>query len=217
MLVVTALLDQGFFRHRLGGAVAALQQADRGKARVQSRRFGEIGLEVHQGVFGFGIVEQRLRQRRVGRWIGQCDHGAQRVLELPNALFSVCAHRDDGDAQLFVQLRYVYADALFGGLVHQVDAEEHAGRRLHHLERQPYAAFQRRRVGNDDGRVNRLEGDEVARQLFLGAVAFHRAHAGQVDQTIFRAAMGKAAARHVHRFAGPIPRLLMQKWLIRFN
>ena len=210
VLVAAPPFEQALFRHRFGRAVAALQQTDRREARVQLGRAGQVGREKHQRVLGLAVVAQDVGQGFVGGRGGQRDRLAQRLLELRDAPFPIGAHRDDGDAELLAQLRYVDVDALLCGLVHQVDAEEYAGRRFHDLERQADAALQGGRVGDDDGRVDALEGDEVARQLFLRAVAFHRAHAGQIDDAVFRAAVREASARHLHRLAGPVSCVLIQ-------
>ena len=138
------------------------------------------------------------------------DRLAERRQEAVQALAAPDRRAHHGDPQGILQCGQVHFNALFPGLVQEIDAQHHRVGARHHLQNQVEIPLQAGGVGYHQGGVGLAGTDEVPGDLLLGALGKEGIGAGEVHQGIGLPAVCKAATGGGNGLARPVARVLVE-------
>ena len=138
------------------------------------------------------------------------QHVADRLPQAGDRIRVACARADDRDAKEGLQRVQVDADPLLFGLIHQIDADDHARPALHQLDGKRQAPRQTGRVADGDQTGVRMRAQVVRGDMLLLRAGREGIGPRQVGDGITHGGVGVVSLRDRDGLARPVAGVLVQ-------
>ena len=138
------------------------------------------------------------------------QHVADRLPQAGDGVRVACARADDGDAKEGLQRVQIDADLLLLGLIHQIDADDHARPALHQLDGKRQAPRQAGRITDGDQTGIRMCAQIVRGDMLLLRAGREGVGPRQVGDGIARGGIGVFPLRDGDGLARPVAGVLVQ-------